>query len=461
MTMAQLETLPTEIVLDILSCIRGPRGVRTLLNLCLTSRRLRDITQPLLFNVLYKYVFDYDKEVYVKRASRIGPLLAFARTLALRPDLGERLLHLCVNANHSPSDSSGQWPAAARNETIGVLNGIIHQMQIPCKLDYVTAINGARINPLIVIIVALAPNLENIDIVSGREGLSCLRPLYLPGPDGKPPYLSSLKSLHLKDKYKMRHPTMPEVVDLMCLPSLKEFSLTFCDGNGSGCPNFELPPGSFKFSELHLIRASLDATRLTNIMRACDHLEVLIYESTVPWDARRQVCQFPARALLPCLEPQRQNIKSLRVDLDVANPIGIPNWHRCPQYGSFRAFENLKHLEVEQGILHDFGNLPSNIETVTVIACDYPVYEMMAGLVEYCKFDFACLRQVSLRPKFPPASGLLGIPGAYSSSDLDYDDWFREHYRVGCAALSFIVDDVPFEFEVECDGWEMYQNGEL
>lgn len=462
MTMAQLETLPTETLLDIISCLRGPRDVRTLLNLCLTSKRLWMITQPFLYNVFYKYVFDHNNGIYVKRASRICPLLAFARTLALRPDLGGQVFRLCINANHDPSDSVGEWSAAVRNETIAVLNSVIHQKRIPCRLDYVTAINGARMNPLIVVIAALAPNLENLDLVSGREGLRGLRPLYLPGPDGRPAYLSRLKSLHIKDKLKMRHPTMPEVVDLMCLPSLKEFSLAFCEGNGSGCPFFELPPGSFKFSELHLIRASLDATRLTNIMRACENLEVLAYETTVPWDARRRVsCQFPAPALLPCLEPQRQNLKSLRVDLDVANPIAIEKWHRCPQYGSFRAFENLKHLEVEQGILHDFGNLPPNIETVTVLACDYPVYDMMAGLAEYCKNDFSRLELVSLRPKFPPASGLLGIPGAYAFNDLEDDDWFREQYRVGCATLDTIVNDVNFELEVECDGWEMYQHGEL
>ncbi|PYH44780.1 F-box protein [Aspergillus saccharolyticus JOP 1030-1] len=326
--MAQLFDLPTETLLEVLSWLRGPRDIRTLLNLCLTSRRLRTIVQPCLFEV--------------------------------------------------------------------------------------------------------------------------------------PPYLSGLKSLHIKDQAKTRHPNMKQLVEMMCLPELKEFSLAVCNGNGSGCPDFNLPPGSFRFSELQLLKATLSATQLTNIMRACNRLEVLVYESSMTWTNRRRTnSQFAAPELLRCLEPQKQNLKSLRVDLDVAEPIAIENWHRCPRYGSFREFENLKHLEVEQGILHEFRNLPPNIESVTVLSCDYPIYEMMDGLVQCYEVDFPCLENVFLRPKYPPASGMLDIPGTYSFSDLEEDYWFREQYKTGCCTLENIVDDVNFELEVDCDGWEMYKHGDL
>ncbi|RAL06862.1 F-box protein [Aspergillus homomorphus CBS 101889] len=461
--MAQLSTLPNEIILAIISCFHGPTDVTELLSLCLTSRRLRLLAQPILFYDYFKYVLAAGSDTYLKRRCRIGPLISFARTLVLRPELGKQVHRVCINVNRILTDCLSDWPETERNEAVSVLTGAIQEMRLPRKADYMSGIIKSRMNPLVTIIATLAPNLEALDIVVENEGLRLLEPLYRPPDDGslRPPFLSKLRSLHIRDLKKMQHPTMKDVISLMCLPKLEKFSMAFCNGDGLACPDFDLPPGSLALSELELQETTLDATRLTKIIRACKKLEVFTYES-LPWLSQTaDSCQFPPQALLPCLESQKHNLRSVRINLDVADPLIIYDWRRCPQYGSFDAFRNLKDLDVEQGAMQDFQNLPPFIERLTILCCEHPVYEMMASLADCCRNNFPFLRHVLLKPKYLPACGMLGIQGEYTESDWVVNPQFRESYRAGCCALEAILEGARFSFEVDCDGWDLYHRGDI
>ncbi|PYI07419.1 hypothetical protein BO78DRAFT_443377 [Aspergillus sclerotiicarbonarius CBS 121057] len=460
--MANLLSLPAEILLLILSYFHPSEDVNVLLNLCLTAKKLCTLAQPLIFCEYPRKLCCHHCQKPKLKAGRIGPLICFTRTLVLRPELGARVRRMLITAWDEEADTLDGWSTALQPESIKTFARAVQRLTIKDKTRVLSGIVATETNPLLVLLISQTPNLEELELISGEEGLKLLGPLFLPGPRGvvDSPYLSKLKSLCIIDRGSMRDTSMKNLTHLMCLPQLDDFTLVNCDGHALGCPSFDITPGSLSITSLSLFEASLDSEALSKIVRACKSLRSFIYTAS-ECDSHHHNCQVQPSQLVSILGPHKSSLEVVRINLDFADRT-MYCWDECPQYDSFVSFTSLKHLGVEQGLIQDVTTLPTSLESIQFCLCDYPVVDMMATLTEQSNTRLQLLELVVLQPKYDALNGLLGLSGMYRNDDgTEHSRSCRARLLKACRRLERVVQAVNFDFHIHNSIWDDYMEGEL
>ena len=460
--MAGLLSLPAELILLILSYFQAIAHVDVLLNLCLTSKKLCTFTQPLIFYQYSRTLCCHHCWKPKLKEGRIGPLICFALTLFLRPDLGACVRRTLITAWDEKADTLEGWSNALQPDSIKTLTKAVQHLAVNEKAQFLSGIVATQTNPLLVLLTSLTPNLEDLQLITGEEGLKLLEPLFPSDPEGVINLLclSNLKSLSITDRMSMTNKSMKTLPHLMRLPQLEDFTLSFCDGHALGCPSFDITPGSLSITSLSLFDASLDSTALSKIVRACKNLKYFMYMAS-ECDFHHHSCQIQPPQLVSVLEPHKSSLEVVRVSLDFADRT-MYCWDKCPQYDSFTSFTRLKNLGVEQGLIQDVTTLPSSLESIHFCLCDYPVFDMMVTLTEQSNTRLQLLDMVVLQPKYDTLNGLLGLTGEYrNNEDAKHSRSCRARLLKACRRLERIVHMANFDFQIYNPIWDDYMEGEL
>ncbi|PWY65013.1 hypothetical protein BO94DRAFT_615480 [Aspergillus sclerotioniger CBS 115572] len=244
--MANLLSLPAEILLLIPSYIHSVGDANGLLNLCLTSRTLRTFTQPLIFRD-YDRTDDYIHSNQNHKEGRIGPLLCFTQT------------HLPVTD----------------------------------KVKFLSGIMAAKANPLLVLLISQAPNLEELDLMTSDEATlskivnSCKRLegfVYIASPCNSHQYISVLEP----------HKS-----------SLGAISIDLHRADRSVCHWDECPQYDSFVSFTNLYRLKLEQGSIQDLTALPASLEVLGFH----------LCDYPVFDMLDTLiEMSQTSLQSLYLD---------------------------------------------------------------------------------------------------------------------------------------------------
>lgn len=277
--MAKLLDLPTELLLLILSHFDHFMYKYELQSLCISSKRLYSIAQPLLYR-------DFVREVNCQCCHKIGtppgriiPLVLFTRTLISRPDLASCVRSAAFDNSENVFDDEDVCEVEFGADTFKVLATGFQQVSGICRTRLFMEAAAMKSNPYTVVLASSMPNLERLKLTIGEEGLYDLEPLFTQWHTNNPaqPYLRNLKSVVIRDLTLTESGSMVDLDYIQELPHLEEFTLINLNGDAEGCPLFEIQLETLNISSLSLLEACLDTESLTAIVDGCRCLKHFSY----------------------------------------------------------------------------------------------------------------------------------------------------------------------------------------
>jgi len=391
--MPSLVELPNELLLHIVSILRETKGIApqaALASLCLTSRRLNDIAQPILFTA---------PQLYLLRGS--DPLRhwwQFARTVLETRDLALRVRKLSLEAPAYDDDDGEEEIASLRFD-----------------IDQCSAVKSAVnedlgsqlfVHRLATLLITPLEKLEHLYLhLTTTANNTIIRILHL----SSKTYLSHvprLKGLYVEPIANRKFPDLAVAMENVLLsPYLQRLSvqsLTFIEPFPLTWRGPQVQP--LELVELHLRGCYVMLSFIEPWFEACRHLKAVTFTSIAD-DAEGRFIQLRRphyRKLTPMqlLRALRSCTGTLeRLDADFRGVYELdclsvsfvedelPDLGNDFTYESFQEFTQLRHLRVEAVRFRDVGTLPSSLETLTLFGDD------LGSVTRRCHTDFGNLRR--------------------------------------------------------------------
>ncbi|KAL4923786.1 uncharacterized protein BDV17DRAFT_296042 [Aspergillus undulatus] len=464
--MINLLDLPDEILLIILSHFDHFMFTSELRALCLTSRRLCSIAQPFLYNSFVREVHCQCCHKHGPPPGRIVPLVLFTRTLISRPDLAARVQSAHFDASGDDFDEEDVRKAEFDADTFKVLSTGFQQLQSDIRALLFAEAAEMKSNPYLLVLASRMPNLEHLQLTIAEEGLEDLEPLFpYWWPSGELPYLKNLKSLVLRDLAHTEHDSMDNLDLVLQLPMLEDVTLIYLNGDSASCPSFDIEPGTLNISTLSLLEASISLESLTSLIEGCKCLKEFNYRGRNYYGNNiEDSCQFEPSKLLTILASQKENLRTIRCNLDW-DEIHPTQWGKCKKYGSFAPFENLRHLAVDQYPYTADQELPPSLHCLTISNISFSILDTVGSLnmrtinmpryglyVELPNFEF-----LTLVPRDDDPNGMLEVGARWDHLEIWDNREVAEEFNFACETLWDIVKECDFVVTVHYDVWAEYR----
>lgn len=345
---------------DYASWFYGPTDARTLLHLCLSSKVLRDVAQP----VLHMYA-----KLPLSTADPLRPLRRFLRTILQRPDLARCVKYLYLQTPDQVKDGAALDLSVLR--TAFLLTPDI------CA--------GRPIPQFNMLSLALLSRLHNLEYLSLTARWQHPR--------------NFIRSVH---RLRLHH---------YILPRLKSFRLNKVYDNGPvnledlfaflDCPNFEAfttytkmddwllrdyPCASRNYithDEVVMQWALMDQSRVETLLKLCSSLSLFAFTMPPLGLGNTDVglyAQFAPEDVVNTLQSLHGNtLETLHLDFhpyykatprDAARDITDRNSYKF--YPTFCGFKQLRKLQLEYYRLRQFANLPPTLESLELSRCFFP-----------------------------------------------------------------------------------------
>lgn len=461
--MAQLQDLPAEILYAIFAYTPAVDALRSL---CLVSKKLCGVAQPLLHQEVF---LDFPDPT----ASSLRTLSLLARTAVSCRFLAARIRRIVL---HFAFDGEliGHARSLIRARSAGLQSHANHSRivtpimssRIPQDLDIIDWYS--RIIASASILFANAFNLENLTAPTWFCSLKWLTTLFSTpiDVDNKPPPLEGLRLLRLVDTDSGRANrtklSLTDIMPLLSLPQLDKIHVDNCCGHIPGISSYLLPehapPGTFNFSEISFRYSCVDAISIHTLIAACKSLQCFDYLACAsPFN------QFNPLELSSALNCQQNSLKRLDVsfydNLEVSANVRF--WGDM-SYGSFLGFSNLEALGLDQVFSDVLPDLPPSLKTFGLRNCYAPVYHTIFYLAQ--KVDLGAmplLKEVYLSTDVLAPGKMLDLPSRGATDVLFYEacncleNIFAGTYvslRFESDLLSHMVHDYSFAFEFDRSG---------
>lgn len=226
-----------------------------LVQICLVSRRFRDLAQPFLFRK-----FD-DLAI-----TGLLKTLNFAATLSRRPDLAKCVQDIYIAPNDIVPGNLRLQAGDKASQTIAQLKLVVKSLQLGDVEEqrWCSSIHEVDVGVIVALLLSMAPNLRALRLPGGCFSYSPFNLLL--GRD--PSYLSNLEVLWIECEKDSRAYEISEFERFLTLPSLK--SPTFERGNLS---SVSFPSTwktkSLNAEELAFSRCHIEANTLSKLIKAC------------------------------------------------------------------------------------------------------------------------------------------------------------------------------------------------
>ncbi|KAL4802616.1 hypothetical protein BDV18DRAFT_164019 [Aspergillus unguis] len=467
--MARLLDLPNELLILIASYFDSYMWKNELKSLCLTSKLLCSVSQPMLYTQFIREVQCQCCQKTGPPSGRIVPLVLFIRTLITRPDLAGHVRSAHMDAGEDEFDRDAILKAYLDAETIKVLASGFQELQEDDRARWFMEAVSMMSNPCFVLFASLVPNLERLALTLEEEGMDGLEPLFTVWSSSgiEQPYLRNLKSLGIWDLSHSESDSLHCISHAMTLPQLEYFALIGLNGGADGCPYFDFEPGSLNISNLHLLDACLDADSLETIVAGCKCLEFFTYSGhNFDGNSMDISCQFDPSELIPILSSQKKNLQTICCNLDWETISPTRNqWKKLPKYGSFATFENICHLEVDQYPWDQrMQELPPSLQCLTIRNISFSIFDTVKSLnrrtiqdpSRSIHGDLPNLRRLILEPRDRIPNGMLEVRKRFDFADVYESTRVAEKFEEKCDMLLVIAEACTFHIEVKHEVWEWY-----
>jgi hypothetical protein len=383
--------------------------------------------------------------------------------LITRPDLASCVRSATFDNSEDVFDDEDVREVGFDADTFKALATGFQRLSGICRARLFMEAAAMGSSPYIVVLASSMPNLGRLKLTIGEEGLYGLEPLFTQWHSTNPaqPYLRNLKSIVIRDLTFTESGSMVNLDYILELPHLEEFTLINLNGDAEGCPLFEILPETLNISSLSLLEASLDTESLTAIVEGCRCLKHFSYYGcNYDGNNLEESSQFDPSELVPILSSQKNNIITLRCNLDWEY-IHPTRWSRCSKYGSFASFKNLIHLEVDQYPYTPRQELPKSLHCLTIRNISFPILDTVGSLsmrtVDAPMYrltnELPNLKFVTLQPRDAIPNGMLGIHSRYDHTKVHDNPNVLSKFTVACERLWDIVKECSFVVQIDHQVW--------
>lgn len=365
--------LPAELLHHTVAQIDVSDDRPALYNLCLTSRLLRDVAQPVLFS--HFDVPSPDKSDRKNAVHLLPPkrrLVLFSKTALQRSDLASRTKSMDLDFG-SPQDNG--IGGHILPEDTALFSRMAKEI-FPYAPDWTERTRRRGFCALLPLIFCRLPNLHSLVFVPPTDASSyILVPRGQLTKDDVCSILPSLREVDI-DSYGYGYNVPPELEDFglfLCLPTLHHFRIdTFiCTAWYRYIDNYLLPaPRTWLLSEVYLRNCTfMDAKNLTNFLAAFSKLKKFQFSAAdLGDDLVDYEDYFTPAELKDALERQVSSLEVLDIGLadvkyaaDVEEDDSAEFASNYLDTGSLGRFEHLIQLSIDALRLGATANLPPNI----------------------------------------------------------------------------------------------------
>ncbi|KAJ5124243.1 uncharacterized protein N7515_008068 [Penicillium bovifimosum] len=389
--MGNLQELPIELVQHILSlipnncCIQEDEmdydpGTEHLYNVCLVSRKLREITQPVLFR---NFIDDH------ALCGRIHTI-RITKAIYEHPELGEHVRNITI----VPQPVNPNYPVRPiSKDHLEFYKGIIKDLKLrDMEKPWLRAVERQEIGVFAALLVSKTPNLRHLRMSACQH---YVKPFpYFFGRD--PSFMSNVTSIYLQPDHEQVGFNMAHYHQILSLPKLKSMVINHGVSLDMSFPS-SWTRGSLVAQEIHFIECHLDIGALRQFMRACKGPKIFTYiKYDVPPFERpflnlyQSAPEFTAAQVTQEALRHKDTIEVFRVefptDRDPYEDVEEYN-STLVKYGSFAGFSVLKVLSVSHAYLPAHPRLPASLETLYISNCNCSIWEMAQNIAADCKKD--------------------------------------------------------------------------
>ncbi|CAG7962797.1 unnamed protein product [Penicillium nalgiovense] len=353
-----------------------PDGTVTLYNICLVSRKFREVAQPLLFRELFDDGLTGD----------LTPTVPFIRTIYRRPDLGKHIHQISILP--FPFVSSGRKPLSAEDSEL--LKGGIKDIGLGDQEEaWISALEKSDLGVLAALLANKAPNLRGLHLPVRYFWTEPFIQLFQQNPE----FLSNLESIWIESDDEMSGFDIAFYEKFLTLPRVRFSTFEYGDLFDESFPSTWLP-GTLETQELAFHHCHIDAGAIKKLVQACKKLRTFTYNnfSLDPNDRRIMragtVAEFDAKQAHEAALVHKDTLELFHLEYamelpDVEHIEQLVSSH--VKVGSFRDFSVLHTILIPHAALPPHPQFPSSLQRLHITDCNSSIRELTQNIAADCK----------------------------------------------------------------------------
>jgi hypothetical protein len=399
--MVNLQDLPTELLQHILSFVAGyddrndywmPKaqscdpaedleeddeyvdddGIDDLCEICLVSRKFRELAQPLVFR---NFMDD-------GLAGGLNQTIRFTKAIHERPDLGEHVQKISiVPLTFGPMNLSG-----ITDEHIKFYKGILKDLQLgDMEKTWIGAMEHDELSVIIALLVNKTPNLRQLHMTACQNYVKPFPYLF----SRDPSFLSKLTSVCIEADEEHLGYNLKYYQELLALPKLELASLEYGTLLDESFPS-SWTPGTLSANDFFFRLCHFDAGAIKRFMQACKSLKSFTYNNFDLIPQQRRIVgpappEFNAAQATEAALLHKETLELFHVQFATKYEDIEEDNSTCVKFGSFGDFSVLKTIVVPHDYLPAHPQLPATLENLYIANCNASIWEIAQNIATDCK----------------------------------------------------------------------------
>ncbi|KAJ6004892.1 hypothetical protein N7540_012691 [Penicillium herquei] len=370
-------------------------GYMTLYNMCLVSKRFRDIAQSLL---CFEFVDD-------GILGNVQDTVRFARTLYTHPYLGQFVHNITIEGPLMfDQPENNDEIADIASSDIELFTKAIKDLKLGDKEDdWISKMRKGDLSVFAALVVNIAPNVRRLILPGGLFSMNAFSDL-LPQ---NPSFLEKLEAICLVGKDENSGYDIASYHELLSLPSLKLSIVEYGDLQSTTFPS-TWESGTLSMEELVFRGCSIDAASLKKLTHACKKLRAFAFDNFDDNLGQREPdtyrgSQFNAANAREALMTHKDTLEYLHLGF-IREPSDLRDWQRFLssriKIGPLRDFTALQELHLHQAIVSVNPQLPPALRSLTIGDCNSSVINLVKNIAKECRKgshpDFVNFRMISV-----------------------------------------------------------------
>ncbi|KAJ5171818.1 hypothetical protein N7492_004411 [Penicillium capsulatum] len=355
----------------------GPDDVDDLRNLCLVSRRMCDISQPVLFRHFIEDTLDGD----------LRNTVSFARALYRRPDLGKHVQSIVMS---EPVDPAIDLPELV-TEDLQLFKPAIQDLELGNDEEtWLDELKEMNLSVFAALLVMKTPNLRSLTLPGGLFSMKHFSPLFRRNPS----LLNGLQDFWAEACESTSTYSIASFEAFLKLPKLQVVIFEYGDLYSGSYPS-AWAPGTLAVEDISFHHCYLDAGAIRKLLKACRKLKTFTYENFTldPTEARdpptpQSPAEFNSVQALEAARLHKDSLEEFVLDFsrepwDIED---VPAYiARQTKVGSFREFSVLERISLPHAVLPPCPKFCAALKELTITDCNSSIRDMMQHIAKDCK----------------------------------------------------------------------------
>lgn len=350
--------------------------VKNLRDICLVSRRFRELAQPLLFRHLDIDGFDGDLE----------KIVSFARAIYRRPELGKNVEDIALRA---PVSFGPFKTKAISTEDSELFKGELQALGLGDEEKaWIKGIEASDLGVFGALLVNKTPNLMALNLPGSQFDMKPFIHLFSQNAS----FLAKLETLWVEGYPEFAGYDIASYKEFLALPDLISVTFQYGDLVNASFPS-AWAPGTLSAEELAFNHCHIDAGAIQKFMRACKKPKSFVYKNFTMdrYEARppstRAGAELNAAQAQKAALLHKDTLENFHLEF-ARSPSDIENVEQYissrVKVGSFREFSVLETIAIAHALLPPKPQFPRSLKQLHITDCNSSIRDMVKHIAKDC-----------------------------------------------------------------------------